>query len=75
MISSFVSWNGFPNYIWKALLYRLKSSSSSRSKSISKNDAKDKMLQKSFSAYNAKAQKAQKVKHCLKKIGSCIRLM
>ena len=57
MISSFVSCNGFPNYIWKALLYRLKSNSSSRSKSISKNDAKNKMLQKSFSAYNAKAQK------------------
>ena len=37
-----MSWNGFPNYISKALLQRLKSHSKERSDNTSMNDVKNK---------------------------------
>ena len=74
-IWSFVSWNGFPNYIWKALLHRLKSSGRNRSNNTSKNNVKDKNVRDIvFRLPYAGTKGEQLVKHCLKEIRRCLKI-
>ena len=68
-ISFFMSWNGFPNYISKALLQCLKSNSKKRSDNTSMNDVKnenEKVTEIFFCLPYAGIKDEQLVKHCLK---------
>ena len=70
-ISLFLSWNGFPNYISKALLQRLKSNNKKRSENTCMNDLKnknEKVTEVFFCLLYAGIEGEQLVKHCLKKI-------
>ena len=70
-----MSWNGFPNYIWKALLHRLKSSGRNRSNNTSKNNVKDKNVTEIvFRLPYAGKKGEQLVKHCLKEIRRCLKI-
>ena len=70
-----MSWNGFPNYIWKALLHRLKSSGRNRSNNTSKNNVKDKNVREIvFRLPYAGTKGEQLVKHCLKEIRRCLKI-
>ena len=74
-ILSFMSWNGFPNYIWKALLHRLKSSGRNHSNNTSKNNVKDKNVREIlFRLPYAGTKGEQLVKHCLVKIRCCLKI-
>ena len=72
-----MSWNGFPNYISKALLQRLKSHSKERSDNTSMNDVKNKneKVTEIFSRLPYAGIKGEQlVKHCLKKIKRSLKI-
>ena len=76
-ISLFMSWNGFPNYISKALLKRLKSNSQKSSDNTSMNDVKnknEKVTEIFFRLPYAGIKGEQLVKHCLKKIKRSLKI-
>ena len=66
-----MSWNGFPNYISKALLKRLKSNSQKSSDNTSMNDVKnknEKVTEIFLRLPYAGIKGEQLVKYCLKNI-------
>ena len=69
-ILSFMSWNGFPNYVSKALLRRLKSNSSipSSNNSIEKNDIPEIIFRLPYAGKVGE----QLLKRCLKKVKHCL---
>ena len=76
-ISLFMSWNGFPNYISKALLQRLKSNSKKRFDNTSMNDVKnknEKVTEIFFGLPYAGIKGEQLAKHCLKKINCSLKI-
>ena len=76
-ISLFISWNGFSNYISKALLQYLKSNSRKRSDSTSMNDVKnknEKVTDIFFRLRYAGIKGEQLVKDCLKKIKRSLKI-
>ena len=76
-ISLFISWNGFSNYISKAMLQYLKSNSRKRSDNTSMNDVKnknEKVTDIFFRLRYAGIKGEQLVKHCLKKIKRSLKI-
>ena len=72
--SLFMSWNGFPNYISKALLHRLKSNVRNRDVINEINNNKENVTEIFFRLPYAGSKGEQLVKHCLKKIRCCLKI-
>ena len=69
-----MSWNGFPNYIPKALLHRLKSNVRNHDVINEINNNKENITE-IFSRLSYAGSKAEQlVKHCLKKIRLCLKI-
>ena len=69
-----MSWNGFSNYISKALLHRLKSNARNRDVINETNNNKENITEIFFRLSYAWSKGEQLVKHCLKKIRRCLKL-
>ena len=69
-ILSFMSWNGFPNYVSKPLLHHLKSNSTlpSSNNSIEKNDIPEIIFRLPYAGKVGE----QLLKRCLKKVKCCL---
>ena len=73
-ISLFMSWNGFPNYISKALPHYLKSNVRNRDVINEINNNKENATEIFFCLPYAESKGEQLVKHCLKKIRHCLKI-
>ena len=69
-----MSRNGFPNYISKALLHRLKSNVRNRDIINEINNNKENVAEIFFHLSYAGSKDKQLVKHCLKKIRLCLKI-
>ena len=69
-----MSWNGFPNYILKALLHRLKSNIRNRDVINEINNYKENETEIFFRLPYAGSKGEKFVKHCLKKIRRCLKI-
>ena len=69
-----MSWNGFSNYISKALLHRLKSNARNPDVINEINNNKENITEIFFRLSYARSKGEQLVKHCLKKIRRCLKL-
>ena len=69
-----MSWNGFPNYISKALLHRLKSNVKNRDVINEINNYKENETEIFFRLRYAGSKGEQLVKHCLKKTRRCLKI-
>ena len=67
-------WNGFSNYISKALLHRLKSNVRNRDVINEINNNKENVTEIFFRLPHAGSNGEQLVKHCLKKIRRCLKI-
>ena len=67
-------WNGFPNYISKALLHRLKSNVRNRDVINEINNNKENETEIFFRLPYAGSKAEQLLKHCLKKIRRCLKI-
>ena len=73
-ISLFMSWNGFPNYISKALLHRLKSNVRNHDVINEINNNKENETEIFFCLLYAGSKGEQLVKYCLKNIRRCLKI-
>ena len=69
-----MSWNGYPNYISKALLHRLKPNIRNRDVINEINNNKENETEIFFRLPCAGLKGKQLVKHCLKKIRRCLKI-
>ena len=69
-----MSWNGFPNYISKALLHRLKSNVKNRDVINEINNYKETETEIVFRLPYAGSKAEQLFKHCLKQIRRCLKI-
>ena len=67
-------WNGFSNYISKALLHRLKSNVRNRDVINEINNNKENITGIFFRLFFEGSKGEQLVKHCLKKIRRCLKI-